>query len=457
MAVKNSTIMAKAWLQGTNDFQQRIPDPTVSGIAATTAALKESMNRQYFNQFMDILINRIGWVYVRNSEWKNPLAPFKGQKLQYGSTIQEIIPAWLKAHSYDDSSEELLKLERPNAEVIYHSLNRRDKYNISIVDPELKQAFTDEYGLNQLIAGIMQTPMNSDNWDEYKIMLELLSYYDKEWGFYKYHVDEPTTRDTATALLKAIRSVAGSMKFPSTTYNNVMIPTFASSDELVLFTTPEVQASLDVDALAQLFNIDRAEVPMRIVIVDEFPIAGAQALLTTNEFFVCNDILYENTSFYNPETLSTNYYLHHWGVYSVSPYMPAVLFTTEPGTTNRIIEQNVTSFKITSDEATIKPGKEVQLHPTLVGTVTNAAQDEDVAVRPSSATYELVAKTADGKPIQLNARTRVDMYGILHAQKTGLKAGDVITVTATTAYIDPSHASQESAQDLTASVDVTVA
>lgn len=36
MAANNSTIMAKAWLAGTNDFQQRIPDPTISGVAQTS-------------------------------------------------------------------------------------------------------------------------------------------------------------------------------------------------------------------------------------------------------------------------------------------------------------------------------------------------------------------------------------------------------------------------------------
>ena len=53
MAEKNSTIINKIWLAGTNDFQQRIPEPTQGNIQATIDALFDPMNRQYYNQFID--------------------------------------------------------------------------------------------------------------------------------------------------------------------------------------------------------------------------------------------------------------------------------------------------------------------------------------------------------------------------------------------------------------------
>ena len=45
MAVKNSTIIEKAWLEGTNDFQQRIPNPSIAGYDATVQALFEPYNQ----------------------------------------------------------------------------------------------------------------------------------------------------------------------------------------------------------------------------------------------------------------------------------------------------------------------------------------------------------------------------------------------------------------------------
>ena len=461
MATNNSTIMAKAWLAATNDFQQRIPDPTVNGISATMAALFAPMNRNYFNQFIDILVNRIGMTYVRGQRFDNPLAAFKGEKLNYGSSIQEIVPKWIKAHAYEDDVETLLKMHRPDAVQIFHSQNRRDQYPITVNDNELRTAVESEYGLNNLVARIMDVPRNSDEYDEYRIMLNLLSYYESNYGFHKVKVDEPVDETSARALLKQIRSMAGKLRFPSTLYNNVPVPVFSGMDELVLMITPDALASIDVDALAAAFNVDRADIQMRTVLVDEFPIAGAVALLTTRDFFVCNDTLYNTTSFYNPQTLSTTYYLNHWGVYSVTPAVPAILFTTGDATGVETITQAVTGLTMTAENGatSVELGGTLQLMLDLHGTITNKGYGE-LAVKPDSAIFDLTAETPatsgpsakPAVPKPLNSRTRVDTYGVLHVQRTGLESGDVIHVTATASYVNPSGATTPH----TATLDIAI-
>lgn len=437
MAVNNSTILAKAWLAGTNDFQQRIPDPTVSGIKATMDALFQPMNAQYYNQFLDILVNRIGFTYVRQQAYKNPLSVFKGTKLTYGSTIQEIAPRWIKAHSYDDENETLLKLHRPEAEVWYHSQNRRDQYPISVNVDELRTAFTDETGLNKLVASIMTVPQNSDEYDEFQIMKQLIGEYESRWGFYKEHLTSlPTDEATGKEFLTKLQTLGGKLQFPSARYSGTSIPVFAKPEELVLITTPEAQAGLNVNTLASLFNVELANVKYRVVLVDEFPIANAVALLTTEDFFVCSDTLYNTTSFWNPQTLTTNYYLNHWGVYSVSPFVPAILFTTDEATVTPTITQTVSGITLEAEKDTMKAGESQQLTVKLTGTIS--PETPDVYVAPDAATYTVVAKTSEGEPVDLNSRTRVDVYGVLHTQRTGLKAGDVITITATSAYTNPS-------------------
>lgn len=449
MAQNNNTIMAKAWLAGTNDFQQRIPDPTQAGISATMSALFQPMNGQYFNQFMDILVNRIAYTYVRGQNYKNPLAVFKGNKINYGSTIQEIAPKWIKAHSYEDDAETLLKLHRPESEVWYHSQNRRDQYPISVNVDELRTAFTDEYGLNNLVAQLMNTPNNADEYDEFNIMKNLIAEYETRWGFYKYHLDDyPADDASGKAFLTALQTLGGKLQFPSSVYSGTDIPVFAQPSELVLLVTPEAQASLNVNTLAALFNVDLAKVSYRTVLIDEFPIPDAVALLTTEDFFVCHDTLYNTTSFWNPQTLTTTYWLNHWGVYSVSPFVPAILFTTAAGTVTPTIKQKVTGLTVTAEPGTVELGGSVSIVTKLNGTIDSADSDADVLVRPDACIYNVSAETPAGddpavkpaKPVQLNARTRVDNYGVLHVQKTGLKPGDVITVTATSTYVNPSGA-----------------
>lgn len=202
MAVKNSTILGKVWLNGTNDYQQRVPDPTQSNVSQTMKCLFSPMNGNLYNQFIDSFVNLIGQQRVNQSIWENPLTPFKGASLQYGSTIQESAPRWIKAHAYDDAAEDLLRMERPEFAVWYHSMNRQDKYPISVVKPEIQQAFRDEYGLNRIINSIMNTPINSDNYDEYLLMLNLIAEYEHRWGFFKHNLSAfPTDEATARNFL----------------------------------------------------------------------------------------------------------------------------------------------------------------------------------------------------------------------------------------------------------------
>lgn len=455
MPTNNQTIMEKVYLAGTNDFQQRVPNPTQNSIASVSKFLFDPMNRNYFNQFMDILINRIAFTYVRGEAWKNKLAVFKGQKITYGSTIQEVAFEWIKAHSYTYDAETLLKVNKPEGEVIYHSQNRQEKYPISIAYDALRTAFVDEYGINNFIAKAMQVPMNSDEYDEYRIMLQLMAFYEENWGFYKHQLSAvPTDEDTGKEFLTALQTYAGMLEFPSTLYNAMNInniPVFVKSSELVLFVTPAVNASVNVNTLSILFNMDVADVKIRKILVDELPIQGAVALLTTEDFFVCHDTLYENTSFWNPETLATNYWLHHWGIYSVSGFVPAILFTTATGTSVNSITESVSGISVAFNENSVNMGGTAQLTINLEGTIT--ANNSGIVVAPNSAIFEVSCVDANGDTKKLAATTYVDKYGILHVQKRGLVDDDVITVTATATYINPSADSTSTYTD-TASIVV---
>ena len=335
-------------------------------------------------------------------------------------------------------------MHRPEAAVWFYEMNRRDQYPISWTEDELRQAFVDDFGLNRFIAQIMETPRNSDNYDEMNIMLALINHYEQNLGFYKVHLDSiPSDETTAKTLLKALRSTAGRMQFPSTQYNalNVTdIPAYANPQQMVLLIEPEYLASLDVDALSAVFQLDKAEVPYRIVQVPSLGVEGGVALLVSTDWYQVRDIMYGTTQFYNPQTLGNTLYLNHWGIYGVSPFTPCALFTTDAGTSITVVTQTVTGFTLTPTTGDVKAGDVVQLTPKLTATVQPTGTAIQVA--PNSATYEVSAKhatkdTTPGASFELDVNTFVDDQARLHVQRNGLKAGDIITVTGTATYVNP--------------------
>lgn len=446
MAANNSTILGKIWMNGTNDYQQRVPNPSQANISRTMKALFDPMNRDLYNQFMSAFINLIGQQRVHNQLWKNPLTVFKDQKLMYGSTIQESAVKWIQAHAYDDASEELLKLKRPEAQVWYHTVNREDKYTVSVVRDELIQAFHDEYGLNRLINAIMNAPINSDNYDEFNLMMNLISEYEHNWGFYKQHVSAlPTDEATGKEFLTSLRAYANKLNYPSTQYNaaDVNVPVFANREELVLIIDAETDASVDVNTLASVFNLDKADIKYRKVVVPSIPVDGAFALLTTDAFFVVCDKVYQMDNFYNPDTLATTYFLHHWEVVSASPFVPAILFTTKEGTgltevtmTPAGIEVGAYNMETDAKVLDVAKGEKYQLKSLLEGTV--APQLGEVQLEPDAVTWDIAVLSEDrSNPSTLNSKTYVDRKGVLHIQKTGLVSGDSLVLQAESTYINP--------------------
>ena len=140
MPVNNTTILNRIWLNASSDYQQRISDVTKTGTARVFKDLFSPANTMLMNQFMDILVNRVALTKMKSRQFENPLREFFGEELRYGNYIQEIALKWIKAHSYKDDVEDLLNVHRPDGAVAYYSINRQDKYPISVNADELRRA-----------------------------------------------------------------------------------------------------------------------------------------------------------------------------------------------------------------------------------------------------------------------------------------------------------------------------
>lgn len=479
MAVNNSTILDRVWLNGSNDYQQRIPRETVSDMDATVSYLFAPENFDLYNQFVNVLINRIGATYVHQQAWRNPLAGFKKADLRWGDKLEEIAVKWVRSHSYSDvpDVEKLFGDYRPESAVWFHKINRQEYYPITVNREELMMAFAgdgESEGLNNYIAQIMEVPISSDEYDEYRIMLELFAFYEQRMGFFKRNLasipsDTVDSADSAKTLLKMVKADAGRLTFPSSRYHADVpelrdYPVFARPEELIFLTTPEVRAAIDVDALMGAFHMEKGEIQERIVLVDEFPMAGVGAVLTTRDFFQCRDRLRQTTSRFNELTLSTNFFLHRWGMYSVSPVAPAICYTTNQGTSILTTTQTVSGIFVQAPLGAnnIPFGtKEVQLEVGLIGDITNN-DDEIFDVKPDSATFEVtvVENSSGHHDVIKSARTYVDRNYVLHIgddvyeRMDDIATPGLLMVKAMASYINPSGATTTYTYDLNLNLEL---
>lgn len=456
MAAKNSTILGRFYLSGTNDMQQRLDNPTQGSVRKTLQQLFDPMNGDLYNQFMDFMVQRIGYAYAHQQRWENPLREFVKQKLYYGSTVTETQLNWIKCHSYDVDAEEQFKTRYPNGLQAFHSINSQRQYSISISKEQMRQAVGDEYGLNQLIAAVMQQPMNSDEYDMYNLMLDLFKQADENYTLFRHQLSSaPTDKESCNELLQALRQYSYDLTVPTSIYACADLPVVVQPDELVLFIRSDSMAATDVQTLAVVFNLEKADIPYRtkVIPVDKWPLRSDDyAVLTTSDFFQVYTTEYSTTSKWDPMGLKTNYWLNDWNIISFSPFVPIIVFTTDTGTQVQAVTMEPTGLALAVDSSTVAPGGTVRITPTLSGTFTPDADYEQLEVAPDACVFTVFAVDENDAPVSLNSRTYVDRYGVLHVQKT-IAEGTKLTVSAVSAYLNPDGATAP----LTDKITVTVA
>lgn len=375
----NASILDQIRLAGTNDYQQRIPSSTQATIQQIQKSLMDPMNNMLWNEFVSNLFTLIGTQIIRSKTWVNPLAKFKRAPLYRKQTLQEIGFQLMKAKGFDVAAQSLFDVNAPEIKVAYHSMNRQDRYDVTLNTEMLENAFLVEGGLANFVSGALAAQITSDNNDEYQIMLDLIAKYNANFKFYNVQVadisSDSATQDQIKLFLEKVRALTGRWKFLSSDYNYYGIPTFTNPENTLLMTTPEVIAKIDVNVLAGAFNVSMAEIQNKVIIVDHIPIDNCFAVLMDEDWFVCGDNLYQTSTFFNPQTLSTQYYLHHWETIGASPFMNAAIFTTADSTNIPTVTFAPTGFDFgifnpDGSEADAIVSGETVLKGALAGTVS---------------------------------------------------------------------------------------
>ena len=118
-------------------------------------------------------------------------------------------------------------------------------------------------------------------------------------------------------------------------FNIQGVNTFTNPQNIVIITTPEVAAMLDVELLATAFNMEKAEMGRRIVKIDSFQKYNetgskfeaddkVELMIVDEDYIQFRRTLQVSESFRNPDTLTTNVFTHNQGIASVCGFVNAI-------------------------------------------------------------------------------------------------------------------------------------
>lgn len=454
LTATNAEILNTVRQYAPDDYKSRVPAVTQGNVANAIKAL--NAYTPDWNVFWSILLNRIALTVVRQKSFTNPLGYLKRSSMRWGTTIQEMQVNLLRAKEYQKDAVNVFGLEgrEPDIHVKYHTMNRKDKYEMALpLEQVLFGAFTSDTQLSALLNSCLAQPMNSDQNDEFILMLNLLKHYQDFQGFYNVHIDDiagAPDRDKAVErcekLATAVRAMNTKLRYYSTDYaaegRNAGLATL--TDKSLLIISADVDAVMTVQMRAYMFNEqDGKLIADRIIVVPKIPINGVQAILVDEDFFLCADNLapFTLTAPVNPNNLTQLSVMHHWETLSYSLFANAVMFSTMGDTKVMSIDSTVNDVTLLDaqgeNNSTIQPTLDLSTgyitlpEIKLVAAVTGTGSPNQ-AVR-----FELASYDGKGHVTALPADCYVDSYGTFHAGHA--KSGAKVVVKAIS-IADPSKA-----------------
>ena len=332
------------------------------------------------NAFINTLTNKITKSLIFSKIFNNPLKELKKGKLEYGESIEELFVQMAMTKNFgehwDDGQSpesDLIRKLKPKVTAMYISVNFDKKYKTTVFDKQLRKAFINENGLSNLVMQIVGSITSQAEYQEFiatkQTMLSLVSEC-KNRALDSEHENESETlipigkvvkqtpyvvqTPTAKDLIKAIRTEVGNMKFPSTKYNLAKELNWSNPQDLMLMTTSETIADIDVNVLAGAFNVSMTDINTRTILVDEMPKGIFQktstalvdktptdlpsgtvecnsnkkpiAILFDKDLLQIWDTYQATGTFYNAEGNYTNHFANREGIFAICSYANMVVF-----------------------------------------------------------------------------------------------------------------------------------
>lgn len=336
-----------------------LANDTVQSIKQVGEFINAYQPRQ--NQFLSALVNRIALVIIASKAYKNPWSFTKRGTIDAGETIEEIYVNLAKVETFDPGNTtnallaDLFGKRKPSVCVAFHQMNYQKKYPVTVSQDQLVTAFTSMEGVANLIEYIVQSLYTAFEYDEFLMLKYMLYRLALDGKIKATTIAALNSEANAKAAVKAVKSISNEMTFMKTKYNMAGVYTHTPKEEQMVIIDTDVDATLDVEVLASAFNIDKVKFEGQRILVDSFgdeeiarlddlleieegshcftadeltAIGTIKMIIIDRDFLMEYDKLVKMTEMPLPNTLEWQYFLHHWAVFSASPFKNAALLTT---------------------------------------------------------------------------------------------------------------------------------
>lgn len=360
--VKNADLLNSIQKGASAEYQARIP----KAVSETGIEVYNTLNDYptLKNEFIDTLTNKVIKTRFYSKAFDNKLKMFHKGEIPFGSSMEQLFVEMAEKKGFREHFDgsttvesDLIGVQKPKIHTKYITKNFEYKYKVTISEEQLRTAFMNSTGLGELVSQILMSLTNGCYYDEFNDVKALINnvcagkklVIDETTGLTKavdltsaevkqgIHVEHVGNMSENPKLLsEKVRALTGRLSFASDKYNMAKVKQWSNASDMVLLTTPEILATLDVNVLADAFNVSKAELNIRTVMVDELPkqfksdISGSAesqecyGLLIDKDFLQIYDTIMTMRKFDNGANLTVNHFLHKQGMLANCYFVNAI-------------------------------------------------------------------------------------------------------------------------------------
>lgn len=409
------------------------------------------------NQFINALVTRIALVRINSTTFNNAYAELKKGYLEFGEQVEEVYVNIAKAREFSAIKAESREFKRtlPDVRAAFHAMNWRVQYPVTIQDEDLRTAFTNEGGVQDLIAKVVNSVYTANEYDEFLLFKYLMIKAITKGKMYPVSIGDGTDMREAAV---AFRGMSNQLQFVHTEYNASGVHTNTDKNDQYIFMDANYNAQYDVNVLASAFNMGKAEFMGHLKLIDSWTtfdnerfseimdgsdaveavtpeelalMANVKAVLVDKEWFQIYDNNNKFTETYVASGMYWNYFYNVWKTVSSSPFSNAIVFVTNAATVTLPDNFTVTiADKSTSKDAvtlTLKPDDKDTLAPSAVNfTQTEALTKAGVGVHKYGAV--LIPKSQFVTELTIEATIGGTKYKAGTTITSAAKVGDTVTM-----------------------------
>lgn len=275
------------------------------------------------------MVGKIAKSIIRENSTENHLSVFDKGFVENGETIEEAVVLLAESQAYDATGAHTLDRETSKKFAVKYFKNWTPKtYKKTIDFSELRKVLMNEKSAADVSAMIISSTTEGDKQEQYEDIRDMLA-----WG--RQSADggtgavlvraETVNYDTVNSsidfksVLVAMKNAFSGMKFVNNSFNSAGIKRKTKEEDIYVLMPYQLKNKLDVEELAGVFNLDKAELKKRIIETDKGSEDGFYYIYIADRNAILDFTrLYELINQLNAEGRFWNYYLHTDRLYALS-------------------------------------------------------------------------------------------------------------------------------------------